>query len=206
MLKKLFALLLVSMLGGCAIGNTIDYQSQHPTLTARGDKPVVVAVDDKRAYVVAKDKTPEWVGLVRSGMGIPYGVHTTSGKPLASDFAASIVTSLRANGISASVVTIPVSKNNEQAIQLLSESGAPRTLLVTVKEWRTEKFINSKLDFSLQADVRDGAGKLLASNSVSNSQSVGGAWTMAAEKGSVEAAREALRRLLDDSKIVEALK
>jgi ABC-type transport system substrate-binding protein len=206
MFKKLIALALLATVGGCAFGNTIDYQSRPPTLAAKSDKPVAVGVDDKRPYVVAKNNTPEWVGLVRSGVGIPYGVHTTSGKPLASDFATAIATALKANGINASVVTVPVSSNDDQAIKLLSESGAPRTLLVTMKQWKTDKYFHSKLDVSLQADVRDGAGRLLASNSVDNTQSVGGFWTIAAEQGSVDAAREVLTRLLDDAKIVEALK
>jgi len=175
-------------------------------LAARTDKAVAVGVDDKRPNVVSGDNTPEWVGVVRSGVGIPYGVHTTSGKPLAVDFAVAIVNGLAANGIKATAVNLPVSSDGAQAVTLLSASKSDRMLLVTITQWETDKYFDSTLTYALRAEVRDTAGKLLATNSVDDSRNVGGALTIAAEEGSAGSAQEAIKRLLDDPKIVEALR
>src|SRR5437764_737632 len=109
----------------------------------KSEKSVTVGVDDKRSYVVAGSNTPEFVGLTRGGFGNPFGVHTTSGKPLATDFASVIESSLRASGMQAKAVPLQISASGEQTLQAfkaLSVNKTDRSLLVTIKEWKSDKF------------------------------------------------------------------
>jgi len=209
MLRTLLSVALLLLLGACAFGNTIDYRSQPLELAAKTDKPVVVGVDDKRPYVVSKDNTPEFVGVIRSAGGIPYGVHTTSGKPLAADFSASIVKALGANGVSASEVTILVSATADTGLKALTGTGAQRCLLVTIVDWKSDKYFNTTLTYALKADVFDAAGKVIASNAVQGTTPISGDIshpTENLERNATGIAQKAMKQLLDDSKILEALR
>ena len=96
MLKRIVIILAVAVvLGGCAVGNTYNYASRTPEFsTVSSIKTVAVGVQDRRSYVVSGRNTRHFVGLQRAGFGNPWGVHTTSGRPLADEFSLTIVKGL----------------------------------------------------------------------------------------------------------------
>lgn len=211
MLKVIFSMAMALMISACAFGNKIDYQSQAPNLDATTDKQVALGVQEQRPYVLDGDKTPQFVGLLRSMGGIPYGVHTQSGRPLADEFATAISSGLEARKVRVTTVTIAMNDSREQAIKLLKDVGAPRSLLVTVTDWRTEMYMNASVDIGFIADVYDSSGTLLASNTLRDKMSLpGNFWAMdpagqMATKASM-LAQQTLTKLLNDPKIVDALK
>ena len=105
--KTLGALLLAAMLCGCAIGNTIDYATQVPELTVASSRTVAVGVQYLRPYVISGHNTPQFVGLQRGGYGNPFGVHTSSGNPLAQDMANAIVSALSEHDIKTESIVLP---------------------------------------------------------------------------------------------------
>jgi hypothetical protein len=211
MLKVAFSMLMALMISACAFGNKIDYQSQPPNLDATTDKQVALGVQEQRPYVLDGDKTPQFVGLLRAAAGIPYGVHTQSGRPLADEFATAISAGLEARKIQVTTVTIPMTDSREQAIKLLRDVGAPRSLLVTVTDWRTEMYINAAVDIGFIADVYDSSGTLLATNTIREQQRLSGNFwavdpaSQMAPKAAI-LAQQTLAKLLNDPKIVAALK
>ena len=66
---------------GCAFGSKMSFDKTSLAVPAINSS-VSVGVWDARPYVLSGEKSPQWVGLQRSGFGIPYGVHTHSGAPL----------------------------------------------------------------------------------------------------------------------------
>lgn len=119
---------------------------------------------------------------------MPWGVHTKSGRPLAEDVSSVIASGLVAKGIKVTVVTVPPKDSREQAIKALTNTGKPRALLVSIDEWqtdmgpntpgKTESTVGMAMAFAVRADVFDEKGDVLA----------------------------ALEKLLNDRKIVEALR
>ncbi|MBI5165918.1 MAG: hypothetical protein HY985_18710 [Magnetospirillum sp.] len=140
----------------CAFGNTIDYKNAAPALTAGTAKTVAVAVTDQRPYVVAGSNTPQWVGMIRGGFGNPFGVHTASGDPFASDVAVAVAAGLKAQNVRAVVASSDADRT------------ADRILRVTIREWKSDSMYNTSVLYDLGAEVTDASGKVLGRNDVKN--------------------------------------
>ena len=210
MKKLIFALAAVQiLLSGCAIGNKYDYRSQTLDLPVASGGSVAVAVFDQRPYVVGGDKTAVFVGLQRAGFGIPHDVETLSQGALADDFAATIAAALEAKGITVKPVTVAPSINDKKAVQALATSGADKSLLVSLREWKSDTATNVAMMYDVKAEVFDGQGNSIAENAVVGRDNLGGdAWDPPGHaRVAVPAAyRRILETLLSDPKIVEALK
>lgn len=210
MLKALWAVSLALMLGACAFGNTTDYQNQTPVLAATTGNAVALATHDQRPYVLSGKNSATYTGVTRAVVGVPYGVHTGSGQPLANDFSASIANGLSAKGIQVTVVNVPYTETREQVIKTLLNQGKPRSLLVTIEDWESDQYIDASLTFSLKADVLDSAGAVLASNAVTSRRGISGNFFAIQPHTGVSAqasliAQQVLQQLLNDQKIVQAL-
>ena len=210
MKKLIFVLVGVQMLlSGCAVGNKYDYRSQTPELPVSSGGSVAVAVSDQRPYVVSGDKTSMFVGLQRGGFGNPFDVETLSREPLADDFTATIVAALESKGITVKPVMVAPSVNDRKAIQALAASGADKTLLVSLREWKSDTAMNVAFMYDVKAEVFDAQGKSIAENAVNGRDNLGGSALNApghARKAVPEAYRRVLESLLGDPKILDALK
>src|SRR5574341_548216 len=83
---------------GCAVGNKHSYTVERPELVVQGTRSVAVAAQDARPYVVAGNKTPDFVGLQRGGFGNPFDVTTECGRARGCDFAATVERSREPKG------------------------------------------------------------------------------------------------------------
>jgi hypothetical protein len=207
-LRVYVACALALLLTGCAVGNTYDYRSQTPQLDISSSEPVLVVVQDQRTEVVTGDKEPQFVGLQRGGYGNPFDVRTTSGHPLADDFAEAIVRSLAQGGVAAQSIPLAPSADKQAAIDAALARGGSKFLLVCIRQWKSDTYVNVALTYDLQADVLDADGVPLATNSVSAKEDLGGDFINPpshAGKAVPEAFRRVLQRLLGDAKIKDAL-
>ena len=211
MLKAVWTAAMALVLGACAFGNTTDYQNQTPVLAANTGNGVAVAAYDQRPYVLSGKNSATYTGVTRAAIGVPYGVHTTSGKPLADDFSAAIANGLSAKGIQVTVVTVPYTETRDQAIKTLLTQGKPRSLLVTIEDWESDQYIDASLTFTLKAEVFGISAEPLASNTVTSRRGISGSILdiQPHNRASAQAsliAQQVLQQLLNDPKIVEALK
>ncbi|AVM74822.1 YajG family lipoprotein [Magnetospirillum gryphiswaldense] len=169
-------------LAACAVGNTVDYRDVVPPLGVSGAKSVAVEAVDQRPYVLAGDNTPQWVGMVRGGFGNPFGVHTVSGAPLSSDLTQSIIDSLKQGGV--------------KAVPATARMATDRTLLVTIKNWKSDSMVTTSIYIDAEAEVRDQAGTVLARNSVQE-RVVNEGEVAVLPPGKLERAKAVFRRLMD---------
>ncbi len=171
--KILAALALMAVLGGCAVGVTHQYDNATPTLKASTGSKLNVGVQDRRLYVVSKQKPANFVGLSRGGFGNPFDVNTASGKPLADDFSKSIQTALAAQGVKASAVSLPLGIDEGEAIKRLAAAG-DKAVLIVLNEWKSDTFTHTTLTYDVQALVVDGSGKVLSSKKITGTDNLGG--------------------------------
>lgn len=169
-------------LAACAVGNTVDYRDVVPPLGVSGAKSVAVEAVDQRPYVLAGDNTPQWVGMVRGGFGNPFGVHTVSGAPLSTDLTQSIVNSLKQGGV--------------KAVPATARMATDRTLLVTIKDWKSDSMMTTSVYINAEAEVRDQAGAVLARNAVQE-RVVNDSEAMNLPSTKLEGAKAVFRRLMD---------
>jgi hypothetical protein len=176
--SRIACLALVSALGACAFGNTVNYSAQAPAVNVKPTEVIAVGVQDRRPYVVSGEKTVQFVGLQRSGFGIPYGVHTNSGRALADEFSDSIAGSLTTQEQKPQVVRLTPSMSREQVVAALMGTGANKVLLVTINEWKSDLYANLRIIYDVQATVLDRTGKPLGEHQVKGDQNLGSHMTM----------------------------
>lgn len=188
-------ILLAAGLSGCVgAGHQYDYQSSAPTL-ASAATPVAVAVHDRRSYVLNGSKSEDFLGLQRNGLGMPFDVRTQSGRPLAADMAQAIAAGMGGN---ATAIPLNPGQSHEAAIQALQSFGKPRALLLTVREWKMDTLVNSRLSYDMTLEALAANGRVLAAQTVQGSDDLGGdTWGLIGTHAK-EVAPEALRRKIEE--------
>jgi hypothetical protein len=207
MKNVLVAVLLLSTLGACAIGNQHDYKSAVPNIGMQVAGATAVAAQDRRSYVLSAEKTENFVGLSRGGYGNPFDVTTLSGNPLAIDFRDTVIAALRSKGVNAEAVALQPSHSDPR--QALLSLGKDRSLLFIISEWKSDTYMNTALIYDVRLTVLDKTGRLLAESVVSGRDDLGGDFINppAHAKQVIPAAfKSKLETLLNDSKVVAALK
>jgi len=163
--------MLASLLAACAIGRKQEFDSARLDVSTQS-RTINVAVLDHRPYVLDKDKTESFTGLSRGGFGNPFDINTKSGQPLATDMANAVASSLRAKGATVNVVPLPPSTSDQAAMsQLATPSG--KGLLVVVKDWKSDKYMRTKLGFNLHAYVVDPSGRPVGDSHVEGVDDLG---------------------------------
>jgi hypothetical protein len=177
MIKNFIGLLVLSMVvvlgSGCAVGVTHPYDNSSLEIKAAAGSKLGVGVQDRRIYVVSKEKPENFVGLSRGGFGNPFDVKTTSGKPLADDFSKSIQTSLTAKGVKVSVVKIPTEIDESEAIKRLS-SVDEKAIFIILNEWKADTYMSTTLTYDIQATLIDATGKVLSRKKIVGVDNLGG--------------------------------
>jgi hypothetical protein len=166
---------MASLVAGCAVGRKQEFDTARVDVTTTS-KTINVAMLDHRACVVSKDKNETFTGLSRGGFGNPFDVNTKSGRPLASDMANALAASLRDKGATVNIVTLPPSTSDADAMAKLATQGS-KGLLVELVEWKSDKYMRTKLGFNVRAFVIDSNGRPLGDSRVEGEDDLGGGMT-----------------------------
>jgi len=198
----------VLMLGGCAVGATIDHRNPTPNLLAETTQSVVLVVVDQRNIVVDGDWNPTLVGWAPTAALSRFPIRTTSGMPLAHDLSGAVASALRGNGIEVTVSLVSPSTDDAGALDAIVASGAERGIVIYLLQWLTHANADVELIYRVRVDVTDGSGTVLAMNEVLSEDELGYAFVdptaIAAEEAPAAAAR-GLERLLNDPAVLAAL-
>jgi hypothetical protein len=203
--------LLVGLLGssiGCAFGQHLPYHQTVPRFAEDVPDSVALAVEDERPSVVMGGR-PDFVGLSRGGFGHPFDVTTTSGQPLARDFAASIRAGFEAAGCKVTPVTVANGTRPEQVARILSRVGTDRLLVVKIIAWKSDTLVRTALDYELRARAFGPSGEPIGAAAVISGHDVLGGNPIApfgvAETEVPRAYRATLERILNHPGIVRGL-
>jgi hypothetical protein len=201
-------MVLVLAVAGCAVGNRHEYGTVVADFRASGSYPVAVATLDQRDYVLSLNKSPNFVGLQRGGYGNPFDVITEDGKPLSDNVTAALANSLKAKGFVAVRVETEVRDTSDTAVKKLMGASGSRTILLTLREWKTDTYMNVALHYNTLLEVRDPAGTVLATVQIEGKDNLGGsAWNppAVAKEAAPRALKEKLERLLNDPRVVKVM-
>lgn len=187
---------LFSMLGGCAVGVTHQYNNAALQIRATNGSKLGIGVQDRRLYVITKEKPENFVGLSRGGFGNPFIVRTASGEPLADDISKSIQATLSNNGVNVSAINIPVGIDELAAIKLLTATNG-KAVLIELNEWKADTYMSTTLTYDVRALVIDVDGKVISSKKISGSENLGGS-AMNPPEHSRKAVPIAFRRKIEE--------
>jgi hypothetical protein len=135
-------------------------------------------LQDLRSYVISGDKDEDFAGLARSGYGIPYDIGIESNRPLAQEMADVIAAALR-GGSGATVKTVNLSPKmgRTDVIRAMTSAGTDQSLLLSVREWKTDTYGATGLAYDLELEALNAQGQVLAKPSTSGEEELGGsAW------------------------------
>jgi len=175
--------LFASLLTGCAFGQKISYTGASDFLIPENtSRSVALAVSDKRPAVVAGDHTLQWVGYSRPPLGIPYGVHTESGRPLSDDMAILIQSTLAKHNVVAQIVSTQPFEDRQVIVARLTSYQKPKNIIVTLNEWKTDSYVglSVSLHYSVALEVADNAGRYLGRASSVGVKSISGVYPLSA--------------------------
>jgi hypothetical protein len=195
------------VLSGCAVGVKHDYMLDSLNLEVSTDNSIVVATLDHRNYVLDSRKNESFVGLSRGGFGNPFDVGTLSGNPLAADISYSIATSLGKDNIDARVVKINPSQSVEEALARLNSEGAQRSLLLVLREWKADTYVNVGFNYDFDISISDQQGNLLLQKQYQAKENLGAAPVLEPGGGELVDARfrSLMKELFQDPKVRQEL-
>ena len=156
-MKHLYILIFLSLsLSACAIGQRSNYLGKLSlqSLPSKGDKSIVVAVQDTRPSVVSGYDSPSRVGTLRSLAGVPWEVKTATGAPLATDLGQSIAQALNEHGYTtAPIAVLPGDSSND--ILAKANTANPDGILLHLKisKWDQHTWITSGIDYCIEGKV-----------------------------------------------------
>jgi len=194
----------VFITSGCAI----QYHDINPETTLHLHGNIAVGVQDRRPYVVTGDKAETFVGLARGGLRNPFDVNTQSGSPLAKDFRAAIVSLLKRGGATVTEVEFKPSTSGYDVRQSLAQTGADKSVLLTLREWKSDTYVRTALYYNIELIVFGSKNDVLGNKTLVGNDNLGGNMfnQPAHERSAVPAAlRKKLEELFSDPKIVRAL-
>jgi hypothetical protein len=209
MKKKLLLSILTAAISihftGCTMWNKYDLRKTQVSAPS-GHSSIAVACVDERQSLRQGDITPELIGVTRDGYGIPYRVKTATKSPVATEIAAAVTRGFGSNRKLAPPITSP---DAASALAALRGTGTDRQVLIRIQQYNSDTLINTELDYAFIVEVRDSAGKLLATASKSETANLGGnffAPALHARESVLSKTGSSLSTLLAEPQIQTALK
>ena len=209
MKKKLLLSILTAAISihftGCTMWNKYDLRKTQVSAPS-GQSSIAVACVDERQSLRQGDITPELIGVTRDGYGIPYRVKTATKSPVATEIAAVVTRGFGSNRKLAPPITSP---DAASALAALRGTGTDRQVLIRIQQYNSDTLINTELYFAFIVEVRDSAGKLLATASKSETANLGGnffAPALHARESVLSKTGSSLSSLLAEPQIQTALK
>jgi hypothetical protein len=148
-----------------------DVQAQ---FEATGKYSVAVASLDQRQPIVNKTSPDTYVGMVRGGFGNPFNATTMSGLPFSDDVGQAICNSLSRKGFKAKLVSAKFDLTEEKVLERLLSYKEDRALLVLIRKWESDSFVNLNVGYDLILKVFAKDGTILATAQASDEVTVPG--------------------------------
>jgi hypothetical protein len=174
-MRIIVALALALMVGACATQSYSELPIGLPSVASTGT--VAVAVHDVRPYI---------------------------GVPPAIEMRDSLVKALKARGVSAVPVTIAATDLPSAAREKLLDAKARRSVLVTLRDWKTDTLMRTDFRFDITISVLDERGADLATNMLRGTDALG--YSQAGGDAITRATAAKLDRLFADPLVVNALR
>lgn len=193
---------------GCAIGNKHNYRDVIATIPSASGQSVTIATHDTRPYVLSNNKSPAFVGLQRGGYGNPFDVENENSEPLSNSFSAAACSSFVASGGQCSPLLTQPSESPTSIKARASQSGAPRSILFTLREWKSDTMMNTALHYDVSMEVLSSSGATLLTKRINGVDDLRGSFWNApryAKRAVPMAFKGKLELLLADPEVIAAL-
>jgi hypothetical protein len=196
---------------GCAVGNKYNFSDTRADLqvSGTGQSSITVATLDQRQDILSGICPPTYVGMRRGGFGEPWRVNTQSNLPLAEDVTSAVSSSLAKRGFKTIPVIVAYTISEQQAKQALAAKQAERSILILIKKWESDTYMNIGLDYDLRLIILGSDQTVLAETSAVENKTI---YRNMMDIHSVPeeliptAFKQILEKLLNDPQVIAAFK
>lgn len=209
-MKKLSIVILaiMALFTSCAVNQDVPYENVTGDISFEGNNSVAIAVWDQREMIVNGARKPNFVGYMRSGVGIAYPMGTETKENFADVIAENMAATLNKNGFSATPVKTEFIDSQDDIVSKLTNQQKDRSLLLILNEYHTDCYGLTNLMLNLDIKVYDQDGNLLAEKNIRESKGLGGDpfWGAGDYKNYIpENHKDVLEKILSADEIKKAL-
>lgn len=204
----IFIGLIAILLTSCTVGRKVQYDKIVANVEVQGTRSVAIAALDHREHVIINGKAPDFVGYLRSAVGIAYPIGTKSKKSLADDVASSISETLSKKGFKCSVFTTAQTDDEKVVVEKLIASSSEISILFLMNAWWTDTYMPTLLTYDITVTIYDKNGIQLSTKKFTEKDKVIAKtmiWGNEYEKFIPEAFKKELEIILNDPEIKKSL-
>ncbi|WP_281310749.1 hypothetical protein [Flavobacterium flavigenum] len=162
------------LLTSCAVGRKVKYDGLKLDLFDIKTKNIDLALLDHREAVIDGSRKPDFVGYMRSNVGIAYPIGTESKNNLMLDLSNNIVNSLDRYDIKVTSLTTKWQEDEKTVkSQLLSLNGDKKIFLV-FDQLHTDGYMIQFFYYKIHLYIYDKDGALLKYKSIEGKEKLGG--------------------------------
>jgi len=158
---RVLSLLVFLFFNGCIISQKTNYTDGFYEIKlpiSRNYHDIVLAVQDKRSYILDGSFSPSYTGTLQALNGISYPLHTLSDKPLADDLAVLLEKALEKNSLNVELQFVKPIQDIEE-IYSTSKLMNKRLVILVLRDWQTDTFIESDFIYNINLLVINDQGK-----------------------------------------------
>ncbi|WP_348798540.1 lipoprotein [Flavobacterium adhaerens] len=208
MKKILLGLVALILLSSCAVNQTIKYDGLKLDLFDIKTKNIDLALLDHREQVVNGSKKPDFVGYMRSGVGIAYTIKTKSKNEFVVDLSNNIVNSLAKFDINVTNLKTKYQDDENTVKQELLKLNGNKKILLVIDQLHTDGYGIEFLKYKINLYIYDKDGKLLKYKAINGDEKLGG--NIAFGPGSYktympDAVSKLFENILKDKEILEII-
>lgn len=185
----------------------VQYNNLVSKLDIKGNKSVSIAVLDHREQIVKDGKSEDCVGFIRSSVGIPYIIETSSKKSFANDFSSSLFDTFSHQGFKCSIINTSPKDSIKAVENNLKNSGSEISIFFVIDSWWTDTFMATLLEYNFTVFIYNKNGNLLVSKNFTEQKHALGAnvWGNEYKKNIPSGFIETLDKVFNAEEIKKAL-
>lgn len=197
-------------LSGCAVGNKYKIEDSKIQFTSTGSSTVSVGALDQRPCVIEKTSPVTYIGMVRGGFGNPFNATTNNGLPFSDNISKSICLSLADKGYNVKQVILTPELTEEESIKRIIAQGQDKNIIVLIKKWESDVFMNFNVSYELLLKVISSKGEIIAE--AKNKEEINASGSIFKEPIGLSKSevpriyKKSLEELLNNPRIINALK
>lgn len=174
MKKYLLVITSIVLLTNCAVNRQVKYDGLKMNLSEIKTKSISLALLDQREAVIDGSRKPDFVGYMRSNVGIAFPIGTESKNNFMSDLSSDIENSLSRFGVNVNnIVTSHTEKESEVKSKLLSTDDNKKIFFV-FDELHTDGMAIQVLHYKINVFVYDKNNELLKYKVFDDTRKLGG--------------------------------
>jgi len=208
MKKIILGISCLVILTSCAVSRKVKYDNLKMNLSEIKTKNISLALLDQREAVVDGSRKPDFVGYMRSGVGIAWPIGTESKNNFMADLSSNIVNSLLRFDINANNIVTAYTENEYDVKSKLFTTKDDKKLLFVFDELHTDGYAIQLLHYKINVFIYDKNNELLKHEVYDAQRKLGGtvAWGAGSYKKYMpEAIVKLFEEILNDEEILKAI-